>query len=313
MATFNNGQKLAEETEAAIVKAALDAGINTFDTAEGYGSGESERALAKALDRAGAKREDIVIASKVLPKNFEPAKLREACERSVKNLGTHIDLYQLHWPNWDVDMKPVFETLAQLQAEGHIRLVGVSNFGVKDLGDNVTHGVKVVSNQLPYSLLMRQIETAGIRDACVQHKAGIMCYSALSQGLLTGKYSSPDQCPDGLSRSRHFRKDRSSKCRHTDDGCEEEVFKAIADIKTIAQGVSDATMADVSLAWALAQPGVTCVVVGASKPEHVTSNARAAQLKLSEDIIKALDDASEPVKAALGDNPDMWGGSSRYR
>lgn len=311
--TFNNAEEMAEETENAVVAAALDAGINFFDTAEGYGSGKSERALGRALRATGRPRNDYVIASKVLPSNLAPADVRAAAERSIEALGTHIDLYQIHWPNWDVPIEATLKALEELKREGKIKMIGVSNFGTRDLGDAMAHKIPIVTNQLPYSLLMRQIETAGIVESCQQHNCGILCYSPLSQGLLTGKYARPEDCPDGLSRSRFFKPGRSPLCRHQDEGCEEELFQAIAKIKEIAAEVKGATMATVSLAWALAQPGVTAVVVGASKPEQITRNTQAASLKLSGDVLERLSEASEPVKRKLGDNPDMWGDKCRYR
>eukprot|EP00054_Salpingoeca_dolichothecata_P036605 m.8060 g.8060 ORF g.8060 m.8060 type:complete len:340 (+) comp6873_c0_seq1:140-1159(+) len=312
-ATFNNGNPLSDEEVQAIVKAALDAGINTFDTAEGYASGKSEAALSRALKALNVKRDEIIIMTKVLPSNLKPDALREACLRSLKNLDMeYIDLYQIHWPNWEIPIAEPLKVLQELQKEGKIKHIGVSNFGVVDTKDALSVGVDIVSNQLPYSLLARPIETAGIQKACIDGNVSILAYSPLAQGLLTGRYTKPEDCPDGLSRSRLFKQSRSKMCRHTDTGCEEELFAAIEAVKAIAER-EKVPMADLSLAWLLYQPGVASVVVGASKPEHVTRNANALNVKMTDALSQELADATKAVKEKLGTNPDLWGAETRYR
>ena len=157
-------QDIRDSIEA--VQASLDAGVNFFDTAEGYGGGESEQILGKAL---GTHRKDVVIASKVSVRHLEPATLKQHCETSLQNLGSdYIDLYQLHWPSAEVPLADTLGAMAELQQAGKVRAVGVSNFGVSYLSELLQIG-RVESNQLACSLLWRPIECevaiAGGRNA----------------------------------------------------------------------------------------------------------------------------------------------------
>lgn len=291
-----------------------------FDTAEAYGGGESERVLGAALKASGVKRSDVVIASKVLNNHLKYDEVKAACEGSLKNLGDFaegcIDLYQVHWPNHDVPAEETFRALKELKDEGKIKAVGVSNYGPKDLEAAVKSGVPIVTNQLPYSLLWRAIEHE-VKPACEKAEGGavgIMAYSPLQQGLLSGKYTKTSECNPGLSRSRLFGKDVSPKCRHTEPGCEEELWKAVADIRAICEKAGR-PMPEVALAWALQRPGVVSVLFGASKASHVGSNVKAALTPLDDETMKALTEATEGLKAKVGKNCDLWDDTDggRYR
>ncbi|MBN1543214.1 aldo/keto reductase [candidate division KSB1 bacterium] len=297
-----------DETEAVrTVHAALDAGITLFDTAEAYGDGESERLLGKALV---GNRNGVVIASKVRPANLAHAELIAACERSLRNLRTDtIDLYQVHWANPDVPIGDTIEALQQLQKEGKIRAIGVSNFGVRDLQGFASLSA-CETNQLPYSLLWRAVESKIVPE-CLKRGVGILAYSPLAQGLLTGKFESADAVPEERRRTRFYSSARPL-ARHGDTGCEEEVFLAIAEIRSICREIGR-PMAHVALAWLLHQPGVTSVLAGARRPEQIRENAAAEALVLDLDTLQALDRATQAVKKAIGENPDMWQSQSRYR
>jgi len=305
-------EKKSEDVEAAIIKTALDAGINLFDTAEGYNSGQAERSLAKAFGRSGRKREEYVIASKVADGNLSAEKVVEACNRSLENLNTpYIDLYQVHWPNHNIKIEETLKAMQKLKEDGKIRAIGVSNFGLQDLSEAVSVGIPISSNQLPYSLITRSIEYE-LHKCCVDHNVPIVVYCPLAQGLLTGKYTSVEQCSNGLTRSRLFHKSRSPTSRHQQEGCEDQLFKAISDIREISDSLNR-PMPQVALKWLLSQPGIASVLIGASKPEQIVSNVQSLQVQLDEKTLKELNRVSEPVKAALGNNPDLWALSSRYR
>ncbi|KAA0154496.1 hypothetical protein FNF29_02373 [Cafeteria roenbergensis] len=299
--------KQSEEVEAEIVRQAVAAGVNFIDTAEGYGGGESERSIAKALAAAGVKREDVVLASKVSPENLEPSALRAAVERSLANLKTEfIDLYQIHWPvrgdGWDV--AATFGELKKLQEEGKIRAIGVSNFGPADLAAAVATGARISTNQLPYSLAWRAIEHE-VTAACSKADVGVMGYSPLAQGLLSGKYAATADVSPAISRSRLFHRDTSPRARHEEEGCEEELWSLVAELRSVAEE-SGMPVAQIALAWVLAQPNVTSVVFGASKPEHVARNTAAALAPLPASVLGRLSAASDPVKAKIGANCDVW-------
>ncbi|MFL7793436.1 MAG: aldo/keto reductase [Anaerolineae bacterium] len=291
----------------ATVYAALDAGVNFFDTAEGYGDGYSEEVLGRALkDR----RHEAVIATKVSRRNLAPDAVLQACERSLRRLQTDfIDLYQIHWPSREVPISETFPVLEKLRDQGKVRAIGMSNFGIGDLTDLLAIG-HCQTDQLPYSLLWRAVEYE-IQPKCVDENIGILCYSPLMQGLLTGKYASPDEVPDGRARTRHFSKDRPS-VRHGESGCEAETFAAIERIRQASESVGE-SMAKVSLAWLLAQLGVNAVLAGARKPGQIRETAQAADLTLAPETIEALTEATEEVKQLLGTSPDIWGGEAESR
>jgi myo-inositol catabolism protein IolS len=294
----------------ATVHAALDAGVTLFDTAEGYGQGKSEEILGQAL---AGRRHEAVIATKVSRANLSAPEVRQACENSLRRLRTdYLDLYQIHWPSRTVPLAETMDTLERLRQEGKVRAIGVCNFGPGDLADLAAAG-RVETNQLPYSLLWRAIEYE-IQPACVQAGIGILCYSALAQGLLTGKFASADEMPAGRARTRLFSGERPES-RHGQPGCETEVFAAIERIRQICAelGGDGRSMADVALAWLLHRPGVTSVIAGARHPAQIQETARAADLKLAPKTIAALDEATAEVKEIVGDNPDMWQAQSRFR
>ncbi|MCP4643393.1 MAG: aldo/keto reductase [bacterium] len=293
--------------EQAAVDAALDAGVNFFDTAEGYGGGESEKALGKAL---GARRKDVLIASKVSPSHCAPADLRKACEASLARLGTDwIDLYQVHWPIRDVPLADAYGELKALQDEGKIRAVGLSNYGPKDLADWFASGTSV-SNQLGYNLLFRPIEFE-IVPACEKRDLGIMAYMPIMQGILAGRWSSVDEIPANRRRTRHFSCDREG-VRHGMPGCEALTMEALAKIGDVCNDIGQ-PMATVAMAWLLAKPGVTTVIVGGRKPDHVARNMPAADLDLDAEEVARLDAATDPLKDHFGANCDMWQGDADSR
>lgn len=300
---FWDGQDRADSVAA--VHAALDAGINFFDTAPAYGDGEAEEILGEAL--VGRRRE-AVVASKVRPTDLEPARLRASCEKSLRALRCEaIDLYQIHWPNPAIPLEPTYRTLEDLCHEGKIRYLGVSNFGVGYL-DELAHVGLVESNQVPYSLLWRAVEYE-IVPRCVARGIGILCYSPLAQGLLTGKFAAASDVPDKRARSRLFAATRSLT-RHGEQGCEGEAFAALAEIRQVAEELGQ-PMSRVAMAWLLAQPGVTAVVAGARNAAQAHENAAAAELNLTEDVCARLSLISDPLKRLLGSNADPWEHVSR--
>ncbi|HIJ73610.1 MAG TPA: aldo/keto reductase [Candidatus Hydrogenedentes bacterium] len=289
------------------VHAAVDIGINLFDTAEGYGRGASEAALGTAL---GKRRSKVLIASKVSAHNCAPAKLRQSCEASLRRLRTDvIDLYQVHWPFRDVRFEDPHAELVRLKKEGKIREIGVSNFGKQDLDDWMRNG-GCVSNQLGYNLLFRAIEHE-ILPSCQKHGVGILAYMPLMQGLLTGRWETVDEVPRPRCRTRHFASSREG-VRHGEPGCEELVFDALGEIKVLAHKLGQ-PMAAVAIAWLMAQSGVTSVIVGARNAAQVPRNAAAAELTLPPDAVARLNEITDPVKQRLGANADMWQGGDGSR
>ncbi|KKK62402.1 hypothetical protein LCGC14_3004680, partial [marine sediment metagenome] len=187
------------------------------------------------------------------------------------------------------------------------RAIGVSNFGVSYLKEIVAAG-RVETNQLPYNLLFRPIEFQ-LKPLCETHDIGILCYSALAHGLLTGKFASADDVPAGRARTRHFSKDREHT-RHGEPGCEAETFAAIDTLRTICEDIGQ-PMARVALAWLMAQSNVTAVIAGARNAQQAADNAAAADLELDDDVCSKLNGATRAVKQHLATNADPWQHDSR--
>lgn len=298
-----------DEREAiATVRAALDAGVTLFDSAEVYGDGQSEERLGKALQGV---RDRAVIATKVSARNCAPADLVQACERSLSRLQTDvIDLYQIHWPmQQGLSLAAALDAMARLREAGKIRLIGVCNFGVGNLAEIPDPSV-IVCNQLPYSLLWRALEIA-ILPRCLQLGIGILTYSTLLHGLLSGKYRSADEFPAERARTRHFSSQRP-QTRHGQPGCEELTFGTIRRIQALCDEAG-LSMAEAALAWAVAQPGITSVLAGARTAAQIRENASAADARLPPGLLESLGTASEDLRNTLGPDPDMWQSPGRTR
>ncbi len=197
---FNWGEQ-AEKDSLAALRKAYELGVNFFDTAEGYGNGYSEQLIAKGLS---AHLDNVIIASKVSKNNLAPSEMRKACEKSLRHLNReYIDLYQIHWPNPDIRLEDSLECMKELRDEGKIRFAGVSNFGLESLFKSFSSDVAPVSNQVAYNLLFRAPEWE-ILPFCRDHDISILPYCPIMQGLLSGKYNSPEAVPEDRARTRHF-------------------------------------------------------------------------------------------------------------
>ena len=277
-------------------RAAFDKGITTFDTAEAYGEGYSERILAQAL---GDKRDQIVIATKVWAANLKRDLVFEACERSLKNLGTdRIDLYQIHWPSgsFGSPVIPIEETigaLTELKEQGKIRAIGVSNFSRAQLQEASQYG-RVDSIQPPYSLFWRQFE-ADAAPFCVDNKISVIAYSPLAQGLLTGKFGRDHKfdADDNRSHNKLFQGETYERAQNALDK-----LRPFAD----KYGV---TMGQLALGWLIAQP-MTNAIVGARNADQATQNAAAGDVEIDEDDLEAIDAIGASFTERLDANQNMW-------
>lgn len=283
------------ETQKAI-RAAYDAGINTFDTAEVYGNGHSERILGKAVSGI---RDKVVLATKVFSNHLKSDQIRKACERSLKNLQTdYIDVYQVHWPPGSfghvaVPMAEIMMTFKDLKKQGKIRAIGVSNFSREQLEAAARHA-EVVSLQPPYSLFWRQVENDAA-DYCRDNGLSMLAYSPMAQGLLTGRFGPDHQFEKGDHRSSnrlfqapHFQRAQAAL----------ERLRPIAESKGISLG-------QLALAWVIAQPN-TCAIAGARNADQAIQNAGAAQVRLSAEELQTLDEIGRSVTDQLDDNPVLW-------
>jgi aryl-alcohol dehydrogenase-like predicted oxidoreductase len=259
---------------------------------------------------------------------FCPDALRKHCEQSLKRLQTdYIDLYMLHWPinrravahftsdperiERLPDMREGFETLRKLQQEGKIRYIGISNHGVEQMKEVMETGAEVVANELAYNLFSRAIEES-ILPYCVDNRIGVIAYMPLQQGLLSGKYRSVDEIRPMQARSRHFHHSRGEGTRHGEEGAEAEIEAAMREIRRIAADLG-ISVAALSLAWVIANPGITTAIVGSRNAEQLEANVQGAHFTLPPDIVTKLNAITEPVLRKLGSNPDYYENRCRSR
>lgn len=282
------------------IHAALDAGITTFDTAPAYGNGRSEEVLGRAL---ADRRSKALILDKVGGSDAAPEPLRASCESSLRRLRTDvIDLLQVHWANHDVPMEATFGELTRLLEEGKIRAIGVCNFGPVDLR-YVYDLAEIASNQIAYSALARGAE-AEVLPLCSKLQIPVLPYSPLQQGLLTGKFRSADEVPEGRARTRHFSTMRAS-VRHGENGHEDETFRAIATLRDVAVELGIG-MVELALGWLRTRPMVAGIIAGARTPEQAIANARATATSLPAEAIAKVDAATERLRIAMGPDIDLW-------
>jgi aryl-alcohol dehydrogenase-like predicted oxidoreductase len=288
------------------VAAALDCGINFFDTAAGYAKGRSEEVLGQALV---GRRDRAVIATKV-HETLDRAGVIAACEASLRRLNTdYIDVYYVHWPEKGIPLAETVGALAYLLHAGKIRAAGVSNFGPLTLADLAATGDhRITLHQIPYSLFWRAIEFEILPRTKALGLTGV-AYSVLAQGLLTGRYRSYADVPQSLHITRFY-----GDGPHGEPSCEREVFAALAFLREEAQATG-ISMADLAIQWVLAQPGIGVALTGARARAEIEANARALDGKAAAAILGRMTALSEAVKAKLGPNPDMWMNTqeSRYR
>ncbi|NJL49776.1 MAG: aldo/keto reductase [Leptolyngbyaceae cyanobacterium SM2_5_2] len=298
--TWQAGKKgwvgIDDDTVIEAMRAALDAGITTFDTAEIYGDGYSEELVGKAL---GGVRDRIVLATKVFPNHLKAEQVLEACENSLRRLQTDvIDLYQIHWPAgaFKSGVVPIGETMGalnQLKEQGKIRAIGVSNFSRSQLEDAAQYG-RIDSLQPPYSLFWRGVE-ADLLPYCVATNLIVLAYASLAQGLLTGKFDPNHQFPP---------EDIRSKNKLFQTPLYEKAQAALAQLRPIAERYHT-SLGNLALAWLIAQPQTTAIV-GARNAEQARENAKAADIQLSLDDLQGMDTISRTVTDAVDTNPVMW-------
>jgi len=290
-----------DEREAvSVVHQAMDAGINTFDTAARYGDGESERVLCEALK---GRRSQAVVASKVHTAFLGRRDVIEQCEATLKRLGTdYLDLYQIHWPNPKIPMEETLDAFEQLKQAGKIRAISVCNFGPKCLDEAKGH--TLVLNQLPWSLIWRVIETNGTLDSTIQAGIPVWTYCALGQGLLTGKFRTVEDVPLTRRANRVY-SSKWGQGRHTDDGFEDGVFRLLDQLRGLC-AESGCTMPQLALGYLKAQSCVGSILVGARTAAQLEENLSAYQTQLPQDVLDRAAALSAPLLAEMGSNADLF-------
>ncbi len=271
----NFGRRLDEAATARVVHMAIDCGITLFDTADVYGSGESESYLGAALR---GRRDQAVIATKFAssmgegPYNKGGSRryIYKAVEDSLRRLDTdYIDLYQMHWPDPATPIEETLSALNDLVHQGKVRYIGSSNFAGWQIADaawisRTEHLAPFISAQNQYSLLNRSIEHDVI-PACERFGVGMLPYSPLANGLLTGKYRRGQPAPDGT---------RLAGSPRAGEMLSDQNFDVVEGLERFAKerGI---TLLDVAIGGLAAQPAVDSVIAGATKPEQIEANVKA--------------------------------------
>ncbi len=281
----NFGWRIDAAATVAVVDAALDAGINFFDTADMYGAGQSEEYLGRAL---GARRKQVIVATKFgLPmsedrKGAKPTSVRQAVEDSLRRLGMdYIDLYQLHRPDPETPIADTLAVLDELARAGKVREIGCSNFTKAQLIEAAaavkSGAARFVSVQNHYNLLHREPEPEVLPE-CVREGLGFLPYFPLQNGLLSGKYRAGQPNPQG-SRAT--------------DGFGPKVFTD-ANLTIVERLIHYAesgghSLLELANSWLAAQPAVASVIAGAKTPEQVKTNSAAVDWKLTAADLAAID------------------------
>lgn len=269
------------ETTAAFYRA-IELGINLFDTAPAYGFGHAERVLGEVLK---TRRKDVFLATKFglvweveeqssIKSNIRPASIKAECDASLKRLQTdHIDLYQCHWPLPEGMTRTLCEdmmaTLDGLREKGKVRHFGVSNFSVEQM-EMCGGGRTLAALQPPFSIL-RPAAGNELIPYCKEQKIGVLCYSPLFRGLLTGKYKGEETFPETDLRSKH--------ADYTGESFK-KICKRVQDLKPFAEKYNT-TITGVSLNWVISTPGVTCALSGTRSKEQIEEAAKGQGFSLT--------------------------------
>jgi aryl-alcohol dehydrogenase-like predicted oxidoreductase len=280
-----------DEECARVIEAALDQGINILDTAPGYQ--RSQEIVGKALRSLGARRDELYIATKT---TGDRASIRRQCEESLRWLGIEvIDLYFIHGPSRTVPVGEQIGYLEELRREGKIRCIGVSNFRGSQ-HQEAYEAVPFHASQPCYGPLWHEIEWNGVGAWCLEKDVGIMPFSPLAQGLLTGRYRKLEDAPgDYRAKNLLFQPDRFPRC-----------IEVVEKIEEIGKGYGK-SIAQTSIAWCNQSPYVTSSIIGARTTEQVAENAGGAGWRMSGEDWKIIHDGGRRAIEGIDPGVNIWG------
>jgi len=265
---------------------ALEKEINWIDTAPIYGCGHSEELIGKALRQV--KRKPYIATKCGLLWNekrekiscLKPKSIRDECHASLKRLGVEvIDLYQMHWPEPEEEIERAWEEMAKLVDKEKVRYIGVSNFNIEQI-ECIRKIAPVASVQPAYNMLHREVED-GLLSYCAENNIGVVAYSPMCRGLLTGKFSSERLAALPLDDHRRTKPDfQEPKVTAT--------LQLVDRLKPIARR-NGITLAQLAISWVLRRSEVTAAIVGARRPEQITETYVASDVELSNDVIEEIE------------------------
>jgi voltage-dependent potassium channel beta subunit len=291
------GGTTADETAVACIRKAWDLGVNFFDTADAYEAGLAEQVVGKALK--DLRRSDLVLATKCYfpitdnpnDRGLSRKHVTESVDASLKRLGTdYVDLFQCHRFDTETPLDETVRTMDDLVRRGKVLYWGVSMWTAVQMADahRVADRLGCVgpaSDQPAYSMVRRDVETDGVLDACAHLGMGVVVYSPLAQGVLTGKYKPGAEPPEGSRATTELGRRFIKGLVSNDD-----LLARVQDLDPIAKEVG-CTMAQLALAWVLRRPEISSCITGASRPEQVEDNVKAAEIELSDDVLAKIDEA----------------------
>ncbi len=268
--------------------AALRAGITHFDTAQIYAGGRSEQVTGQQLKRV---RDKVVIATKSLYR--PPGAFQKALDTSLRRLCTdYIDIFYLHWPSGGRDFRPIMDVLEKNRKEGKIRWIGVSNFSLQEILPLLESGT-IDFYQLGYSLLWRRGER-DIIPFCRSRGIGIVTYSSLAQGVLTNSF---------LASGGFGTRDPRRNLVFLADPFRRSLFSFLRELQKLAEQAG-CTMAQLALAWVMAQPWVSSVLTGARNRRQIEETAGALSIHVESEILEKITSLSDPLLEAWGESAD---------
>lgn len=297
---LTHGSQVEEDAARACVRAALDEGITTFDTADVYAGTRAEEVLGRALK--GQRREGLEIFTKVYwptgpgmnDRGLSRKHVMASVHGSLRRLGTdYVDLYQAHRFDYETPLEETLRAFDDLVRQGKVLYVGVSEWRAEEIrraleiADEMGFD-RIVSSQPQYSMLWRVIE-AEVVPLCEREGVGQIVWSPIAQGVLTGKYRPGQALPEG-SRATDGKGGADMIGRFLDD----DLLTRVQELKPIADELG-LSMAQLAIAWTLQNPNVSAAIVGASRPEQVADNAGAAGVKLDADVLKRIDGVLGPA------------------
>lgn len=284
-----------DQESIAAIERGISLGINWIDTAPVYGLGHSEEVVGKALKKLSKRPIVATKCSLVWDQNksisncLKKASVRAEVEASLKRLGIDvIDLYQIHWPNPDQEIEEGWSAIADLVKEGKVRYAGVCNFSVEQL-KRIQPILPVASLQPPYSMIVRGIESE-LLQFCAANRIGVVVYSPMQKGLLTGKFM---QRADSLAADDHRRQDPDFQEPRLNAHLE-----LVEGLRPIA-AKSGKTVANLAIAWILRRPEVTAAIVGARRPSQIEETVAGGDWTLSEQDLYAIDKLLDQHQQAL--------------
>jgi aryl-alcohol dehydrogenase-like predicted oxidoreductase len=297
---LTHGSQVEEDAASACVRQALEEGITTFDTADVYANTAAESVLGRALE--GERREGLEIFTKVYwptgpgkhnDHGLSRKHIMESIDGSLERLGTdYVDLYQAHRYDYETPLEETMEAFADVVRQGKALYIGVSEWRAEEI--RAAHAlarelkVSLVSNQPQYSMLWRVIE-AEVVPTCQELGIGQVVWSPIAQGVLTGKYL-PGQAPPEGSRATDDKGGADMIRRWMQD----DVLERVQQLRPIADEAG-LSLAQLAVAWVLENDNVSAAIIGASRPEQVTQNVKAAGVRLDPELHKRIDEIVDPV------------------